>query len=241
MAKQISKALELRKKYRLAAPQVLPPQLVGFDPANRDGIPLNGLRCDQLLGDICSMGFDWDEAQHDNVCVQVRPGDTAVHQYNKATCEANEMLANLEVDNLQYGTLSHSHLHQCLKNINGKAKAIAPAGFCSEGVLQLELVKSKDPALAKACERGLTWEVLHWSVRDEPGALELIQAACNRKAASQLRETEMQGIARLSAICSSLQREQANRLSFTAARDHLAMTLPELAISDWCSCARISD
>ena len=66
--RQISTALSLRKKYSLGIQQ-LTCQLVGFDPANRDGLPLGGHRCDQLLGDIFCMGFDLTEAQHDNVCV----------------------------------------------------------------------------------------------------------------------------------------------------------------------------
>ena len=66
--RQISTCLSLRKKYSLGVQQ-LTCSLVGFDPANRDGVPLGGHRCDQLLGDIFFMGFDPTEAQHDKVCV----------------------------------------------------------------------------------------------------------------------------------------------------------------------------
>ena len=49
--KQITQSLGLRKQFRVSAElQYLATMLLGFDPNNRDGIPLNGERCDSLLG-----------------------------------------------------------------------------------------------------------------------------------------------------------------------------------------------
>ena len=156
------------------------------------------------------MGWDEDEANFENVCVQARPDDASapagLFRFNKEACDASPMLASLEVDSLSYGTFSHSHLHQCLKNINGGAVAHLPAAFCTDGKLNLELVAMRDPSLAQACRQGLKWEILHWRIRDHPGALRNIQGACNRKGASQMRETEVQTIARLSEICANLSR-----------------------------------
>jgi len=131
---------------------------------------------------------------------------------------------------LSYGTVSHSHLHQCLKNINGGAVAHLPAAFCTDGNLNLELVATRDPSLAQACRQGLKWEILHWRIRDHPGALRIIQGACNRKGASQMRETEVQTIARLSEICAHLSRASGDgKLSFSKVRDSLAATMPDQA------------
>ena len=233
--KQIAQALELRKKYRIpGGKQYLPPSLLGFDPSNRDGIPCNGARCDKLLSDIAQMGFDEKEANFENICVQARPDDASapagLFRFNQEACAASPLLANLEVDSLSFGTLSHSHLHQCLKNINGGAAAQLAASFCNDGKLSWDLVATRDPDLAKACRQGLKWEILHWKIHDHPGALQIIQAACNRKGASQMRETEVQLISRLAKIGGNLSRASGDgRLSFARAREALATTMPEAA------------
>ena len=235
--KQISDALKLRKEYRTpGGKQFLPPCLVGFDPENRDGIPCNGTRCDKLLGDICRMGFDEDEANFENICVQARPNDASspegLYRVNKEACEASPMLADLNVDSLSYGSLSHSHLHQCLKNINGGAVAQRPAAFCTDGKLSLEIVATRDPDLARACTQGLKWEILHWKIRDHPDAMRIIQGACNRKGASQMRETEVQTVARLAQITTKLSRASGDgRVTYATARWTLAATMPDQAES----------
>ena len=68
--RQILYARELRQRFALpGGPMLLNPRMVGFDTSNRDGIPINGFRCDKLLADIEAMAFDPDEANHDNVCI----------------------------------------------------------------------------------------------------------------------------------------------------------------------------
>lgn len=229
--KQISTALALRKKYTLGVQQLFC-SLVGFDPENRDGVPIGGERCDELLGDVCLMGFDLTEANHDNVVAQVRPGCKAVGDHNVAVCSGSMFFAPACASTITFATLSHSHLHQCLKNIRGGATASAPAEYCHDGRLNLELVRRKDPALAESCDVGLRWEVLAWQVRDEPGALRIIQAACNRKIGSQMKETEMQAVSRLSDICASLARSRGDAtVPYAEARQRLARTMPAVADS----------
>ena len=229
---QISACLSLRKKYSMGKQRIAPIQ-VGFDDANRDGIRLNGKRCDELLGDVCVMGFDLNEANHDNVAVQVRPGDLTISKHNESVCLSSKFLAVLNAAAINFSSLSHSHLHQCIKNILGKAFAVAPARFCHEGALSMELVHRRDPALAEACQTGLVWEVLAWQIRDEPDALRLIQAACNRKSLAQMKETEMQAVSRLSSICSGLAARAGDgvQVAYGAAREQLSSTMPEVANS----------
>ena len=229
---QVTEALELRHRFRVATNQLLPIMLLAADTSNRDGIPVNGHRCDHLLGDVCLMGYDPKEAAHDNVCVQVRPGDTTLLVANRETCAASEFLANIEVESLSFGTLSHSHLHQCLKNIVGRAKAFAPAGFCSDGYLDIDVVRKRQPLLADACANGLTWEVLHWRIRDEPGACVLIQSVCNRKGSAQMRETELQAVARLSMIATRLSKTGDGKVGYGAAKRALMASMPEIAESN---------
>ncbi|MCP4240221.1 MAG: hypothetical protein GY772_06630, partial [bacterium] len=228
--RQVHRAMQLREKYRLpGGKKILPPDLVGFDAENRDGIPLNGLRCDAPLGEIATMGWHHDEANFENICVEERPGSDALLKYNNAICASQEYLADVTSNSMHWGTISHSHLHQCLKNILGGAKAREPSGLCRGGHLSLEIVAGEQPALAQDCRCGLEWEVLSWRVRDDPGAVRLIQSACNRKGSAQLRETDMQAVARLSWICTSMKQPGSNGVSFAAAKDALAKTMPHLA------------
>jgi len=57
--------------------QWLAPNLVGVDPSNRDGVPISGERCEEIIGDIAVLGYDAEEANFGNVCVQERPGAQA--------------------------------------------------------------------------------------------------------------------------------------------------------------------
>ncbi|MCP4244375.1 MAG: hypothetical protein GY772_27835 [bacterium] len=177
------------------------------------------------------MDWDHDEANFENVCVEERPHGSALLRYNKTMCASQEFLADVTVESMGFGTISHSHLHQCLKNILGGAKASAPAGLTRNGCLSLDIVAAEQPTLAQDCRQGLEWEVLSWRERDEPGALQLIQSACNRKGSAQMRETEMQAVSRLSSICSSIRQPGTNGVSFAAAKDALRRTMPHLADS----------
>ena len=186
---QIRNAKQLIEQYKLpGGPRFLPPSLVGFDVANRDGIPMDGTRCDCLLGDIASMGWDLEEANFGNICVEERPDQHEVFEYNLRACGEGEFLAPLDCERLPYGSLSHSHLHQCLKNIAGRAVAKAPEAFVVAGRLCPETISRLQPDLAESVRTGLQWTILSWRIRDVPGARELIQAAMNRKAGVHMKE-----------------------------------------------------
>lgn len=180
-----TKARMLREKYKIPGGKIrLPLRSVGFDIHNRDGIPMSGERCDELLGDIDEAHFDPEEADHDNVCVQARPNSTELHEHNLNACLASPLLAD-PIGHIEYGTLSHSHLHQCFKNIAGQAKATKPKGIISDDTLSLAMCKERHPKMAEYIEHGLLWEVLSYRVRDDKDACEIIQSAINRKSEIQ--------------------------------------------------------
>jgi hypothetical protein len=229
--KQLLAARSLIEKYKLpGGKQFLAPSLVGFDTANRDGIPLNGDRCDVLLHEIETMGWDPEEANFGNLCVEERPGKSTLLQYNRRACADHKFLADIKVDRLQFGTLSHSHLHQCLKNIAAGTPAERPTSFILNGRLSLDAVASVQPLLADSVRRGLEWTILSWRIREEPGALELIQAAWNRKSSISMKETEVQAVARLSQICSSLA-DGDNKIDYNLAKAKLRQSMPHYADS----------
>ena len=212
-------------------PVRLHPSLLGFDTSNRDGIPMDGSRCDDLLGQIAAMGWDPEEADFGNIVVQAKPGSSELLDHNRRACEASRFLAPVIVDQLPYGTLSHSHLHQCLKNLAAGAPAEAPQAFIVNGRLSMEAVERLQPKLALSVSVGLTWTVLSHRIREVPGALELIQGAANRRASVAMKESALQAVCRLSQICSRACGPDG-RVDFVTARKHLEHTMPEVAGSN---------
>ncbi len=119
----------------------IPVEQVGFHPANRDGQPPNGARCMELLRDIMEIGFDSDEANAGGIVVASPPGNAAIHNFNKTSCDLDPFLAPVVAGSICYGSLSHSRLHQILRNIKyGVARELSSLTD-SAGLLNLERVR----------------------------------------------------------------------------------------------------
>ena len=103
---------------------------------------------------------------------------------------------------MQFGSLSHSHLNQVLKNVSGGVKYDAPSIVKPDGTVHLDLLAARDPAFAEHVENGLLWEVLAWQMEDEePDACTVVQAALNSKNDTYLVMHEMQALSHLSRLC----------------------------------------
>jgi len=173
---QMQEARQFIEQYKLpGGPVVLHPSTVGFDVCNRDGIPMDGARCDELLGQIAEMGWDPEEANYGNIAVEVRPDDDELQLHNHRACEGSEFLAPLEGTRLGYGTFSHNHLHRRLKNIRAGGPAKAPTAFLVNGRLSLEAIERAQPDLARSARHGLAWTILSWKIRDNPHAMHIVQ------------------------------------------------------------------
>ena len=225
----IRQAAAFRIKYRKAeCPFRMPVDPVGFHLGNRDGQPPNGMRCLELRKDILSIGYDSGEADSGGIAVEEKPGGTRLQDFNTLAC-ADDPLLSAVAGCISYGSLSHSHLHQILRNIKFGAKCTGlPAAAGTDDCFSLELSRSVDPAFAHAAATGLNWEVLSWKIEEEePHARRIIQAAMNAKNGLFLLRHEMQGIASISTmLANSAVVEQS--LSVEDARTHLHTTLPEL-------------
>ena len=102
---------------------------------------------------------------------------------------------------MQFGSLSHSHLNQVLKNVSGGVKYDAPSIVKPDGTVHLDLLAARDPAFAEHVENGLLWEVLAWEMEDEePDACTVVQAAMNSKNNTYLVMHEMQALSHLSRL-----------------------------------------
>ena len=229
----IRQAAAFRIKYRqVGSPFRFPVEMVGFHPCNRDGQPPNGMRCLELCKDILSIGYDSGEADSGGIVVQEKPGSTRLHEFNTLAC-ADDPLLSAVAGCISYGSLSHSHLHQILRNIKFGAKCTGlPAVAGTDDCFSMDLLRSVDPSFAHAAVTGLSWEVLSWKIEEEePQACSIIQAAMNAKNGLFLLRHEMQAVASISTmLASSAVVEQ--RLSVEVARVHLHTTLPEFATDD---------
>jgi hypothetical protein len=228
----IRRAAAFRLKYRRPGGLVcLPLQQVGFHPQYREGQPPNGDRCASLCDDILALGFDAEEANAGGICVEQRPGCHTFEDFNKAACDGDDFHAPVAAGMIWFGTLSHSHMHQVLKNIRASMPGIANAILDSSGRYSLSKLRILDPAFAAAVDTCLYWDILAWEMEiEEPEACVVIQAAMHSRAALSLLTHEMQAFSHLCSLASS---RHSGRISLSSdvefIREQLARTLPQFA------------
>lgn len=227
----IRQALALRAKYRVGSDRVrVAPWHIGFHPANRNGEPPSGERCQSLLDAILGGGFDPGEADCNGVLVQAKPSGDTIHAFNAKACDGNPLLTpSVDGMDLTYGSLSHSHLNQVFKNILGRAYVKTDKITDPQGRLSMAMLEAHDPTFAKYCREGLLWDVLSWKLQEEePEGLNIIQAAGNATHAAVMIPHETEAIASLSRLCTASAVVSA-RLNFERAREKLQFTLPLIA------------
>ena len=177
----IKQAAALRAKYRRPNKIRIPVEQLGFHPCNRDGQPPNGQRCMELFIRILNNGYDVEDADAGGVAVAVKPGCRHIEKFNIEACDGDPLHVPVITGCIAFGSLSHSHLHQILKNIKGRGKVEGcPAVADSDGRFSLDKLRQADDQFAIAVESGLLWEVLSWAIEDEePFGCGIIQAALN--------------------------------------------------------------
>jgi len=181
-----------------------------------------------LFKTILDAGFDAEESDSGGIVVEARPGSRAVHDFNREACDADPFHATVVTGCIAYGSLSHSRLHQVLRNIRGGGYCIVPE-VSESGKYSLAKLRSVDPPFARAAETGLLWEILSSAIEDEePDGCAIIQAAMNAKKSMFLMRHEMQALAALvHYTAASAVAERA--LSLDAVRQKLIATCPEFA------------
>jgi hypothetical protein len=225
----IRRAAVFRTKYRREGGLVrIPVEQIGFHPRNRDGQPPNGSRCAELFKEILDVGFDAEESDSGGIVVEARPGSKEVHDFNREACDGDPFHAAVVTGWISYGSLSHSHLHQVLRNIRGGGVCAVP-GVSESGKHSLAKLRGVDPSFARAAETGLLWDILSSAIEvEEPDGCAIIQAAMNAKNSMFLMRHEMQALAALVQYThASAVAERA--LSLDAARRKLKATCPEFA------------
>ena len=123
----IKASIALRAKYRLDQDRATPtlvrwaPALAVPHPKNRGGDPVKSSRTVQLSGDLVKDGFDPIEADSNAVAVEQHPDAQADEgfqaAFEKKILVDPDMAAKVSKICAIGGTLSHSHLNCCLRNM----------------------------------------------------------------------------------------------------------------------------
>ena len=227
------KVAAMRTKYRVrpfsGAPKrrLEPPQCMAHW-VNRTGFSPNPGRCESLLMDLV-LKWDPEEADHDCICVEVKPGCTRGLLHNQDKCSGEPRLTPPDPSVAKYLTISHTHLNQTLKNVEGRALVTLGPLLSTvadhEGRLDPKLVAGKTPALAEAVHAGLLWEVLSYKLDiEEPQGVTMIQRCINNKSDAQAVEHELQVLASLTDTVCMKEVQLANgNISEEKAMCHLRM------------------
>ena len=226
----VRRAAVLRLKYR-KHPQLvrLPLDQVGFHPSNRDGQGPSADRCAGLLADIIKIGFDATEADTNGVVVEQRQGSSTIAHFNARVCDGDSAFAPVIPGAIAFGSLSHSHLNQILKNIKAGVQANVPSICDLSGRLSVQRLHAIDAPFAAAVTAGLLWEILASDIDvEEPEACSIIQSALNAKNSLFLLAHEMQAVSRMITLTTASAVAEA-RLSCQAAQLRLRETLPQFA------------
>ena len=117
----IKQSLAFRAKYTVDAPKakVISPLLVVPHPQNRSGDAVKSLRTKQLIGTLVTEGYDTIEANSNGVVVEQGPAVAGEFQHVfSSKLKADTDMAD-QVDGIvaTSGSLSHSHLNCCMRNI----------------------------------------------------------------------------------------------------------------------------
>lgn len=227
------KVAAMRTKYRVcslsgAPKRRLEPNQLMAHWVNREGFSPNPGRCESLTMDLV---FKWDpeEADHDCICVEVKPGCTRGLEHNQAKCSGEPRLAPPDPSVSKYLTISHTHVNQTLKNIGGRALVtlgpLLSTVADQSGMLDPKLVAGKTPALAEAVQVGLLWEVLSYKLDlEEPLGVTMIQRCINNKSDAQAVEHELQVLASLTeTVCMKEVQLTNGNISEEKAMAHLRM------------------
>ena len=119
-----------------------------------------------------------------------------------------------------YGSLSHSHLNCCFRNILGNKKGCECSGtrgggaerakcdckysplLDDQGNYTLERVRAHDGDWGRQCEGGLEWEVLSWKLdAEEPEAALVISIALNKKNEAAMKTGHLEIMSTLVGLC----------------------------------------
>ena len=227
----IKRAAAWRVKYRVrredgseAPRQNIAPHLVAWHKNNRRGMKANADRCQQLLSWYVG-AWDADEADHQCVAVENKPGCDEMQRHNQLFRENDRRFAPAP-QRPEVAAATHSHLNLTMHNCRAGAEVSWPRllKYCVAGRLSMDRISAADKEMASHIQRGLFWEVLSWRMEEEePIAFEVIQEALNSKHSAALVVHEMEHLSGLADTIVDVGTGLADRFNFCAIRDRLLL------------------
>ena len=226
----------------------MPLARLGVHPQTRGGMYPQPDIVRNLGLHIMATGFNGSEADHEGVCVEEVPfrerssstgrssglRDESYADYNLRQCD-HQLLENCFslINDIMYGTLSHSHLLLVLLSLANSAdwkveddpnpsKLLNP-----DGSFYNAAVAARDADLEIILRDGLLMEVLSWKMLvEEPTAASLISQALNKVQSMALRTSELTALNVLSgAVALAMGSEVANQVCFETVREKVRAEL----------------
>ena len=156
------------------------------------------------------------------IVVQEVPGSSRIHDYNVLRCaEHAGLAAQVNGAIMSFGSLSHSHLNQSLKNLAAGLSMGMASVEVSPGTLSLQLLAERHPSFAEYATNGLAWELLSHEINQDANALRIIHAACNVKTCVAMPDHEIEAMKSISSLHFASAPVGAS-FSFEAAQAHIA-------------------
>ena len=237
----IRQAMAYRVKYRIVAygqdKRQIPIGALGVHPHNRGGIFPNPDRVKQLCSSILKTGFEDADANHNGVCVQEYPpgshpgGYKTMLEWNKEQAASRSDLKTCfaATRNIEYGTLSHSHLMMIFRcwltqaQWGIKQDDLLYDYIDKAGRLDLDAVAVKDEAFTTCAREGLWMELLSWRMMvEEPEAASLISTALNKSQEAALRTSELTAVAVLTGVVTKEMNENvAREVAYSSIKEKL--------------------
>jgi len=114
----VKRAAALRAKYPLrditgSEHRRLMPAVVVAHPANRNGVRINGERCEELFRHVFRK-LDFEEAVHGGVRVEFVPGNDSVRTWHRGAL-ADDRIASLPLEHVLYASIGASHINQVIR------------------------------------------------------------------------------------------------------------------------------
>lgn len=208
----------------------LQPDTIAVDPCNRDGIFATPDDIQDLGAAILGVGFS--DQMTRGICVQLRPCDKPiVVAYNREKTQVSQHFPKVDENLVEYSAIAGNTLNLFLRSVRQGVHVMQNKpgldAVSDDGRLSVDLLRKVDGVFASAASTGVMWLVLSSRIRDEePGGLQIIQAAENVFGSIQRLTSEAQIMLRFSVL--SRGQMFKDQLGLVSLQNKLANQAPHL-------------
>eukprot|EP00435_Cladocopium_sp_Y103_P036001 s2257_g9.t1 len=142
----------------------------------------------------------WDDSVPSPICIEVGTDGKIADFNQQLVSQSGGAIPPYPPGQPRYASIACSHTNACLRAILHGAPGVAGAhdDIMVAGKLSVDLLRSKDPKFAEACQSGLTWKIISQVAVSEFADLpSLIQSASNCTGQPAKGEHEVQLMRRI--------------------------------------------